>query len=135
MSADIYLQCFEHGKAKTFSRLIFEEVFARDALAPQYPLTRVSYPDGGRIDVYGGESDDIHALTFSRYGGEFFFRALYELADRTQSIIYWPDILPALAVTNAAVIPHIPADCLDAVGPAEVIADTEALMDYVSRPE
>jgi hypothetical protein len=44
MSADIYLQCFEHGKPKTFRREIFEEIVVRNAVAPQFATTRVSYP-------------------------------------------------------------------------------------------
>jgi hypothetical protein len=44
MSSDIFLQCFRDREPATFERAVFEEIFGRGAVNPQFPLTDVAYP-------------------------------------------------------------------------------------------
>ncbi len=133
MSFDIFLQRFRNGDKATFPRALFEEIFGRRAIAPTYPLTRVDYPDGSGADIYGGGDDDIEGLMFNHGGGGLLFDAIYELAQRTQSVVHWPDTAPSVAVADAATISHFP-DGFDCLGPPQIVADGQALMDYISRP-
>jgi len=128
------LQRFCEGKVATIPRAIFEEIFSRHAITPQYPLQRIDYPDGSGGDIYGSDADEIEGLMFNHCGGDMFFAALYELAQRTGSVIYWPDLDPSIAVTDPATIEHFPGDGFDRMGPAYVAPDHHALMAYISRP-
>jgi hypothetical protein len=135
MSFDVFLQCFRGGEHALLPRAVFEEIFSRDAIDPSYPLERVDYPDGSGGSIYGSNDENIDGMMFSHCGGHTFYSRLYEFAHRTRSIIFWPDIRPSLAVTDATVIDDIPFECLETIGPAFVASDYDALMDYIGRPE
>jgi len=134
MSFDIYLQRFRYGLTAPFPRAIAVEVLGRNATALPSPLRRVDYPDGGGADIYCADADEIAGLTFNHCGGTMFFAALFELAQRTGSVIYWPDLDPSIAVTDASIVEHFPGDGFDRMGPAYIARDHEALAAYISRP-
>ena len=134
MSFDLFVQRFQDGGVATFQRSVFEEIFSRDALDAKFPLESVEYADGSHAEIYGNDADHLDSLMFTHFGGDRIFALIFELADRTGSVIFWPDDGPSLAVADPAVIPHIPADCLSSIGPAEVVPDHRALMAYISRP-
>jgi hypothetical protein len=123
MSFDLFVQRFQNGEVATFPREAFEEIFGRDALDPKFPIEGVAYPDGSHAEIYGNDADHLDSLMFTHFGGDRVFALIFELAERTGSVIYWPDEAPSLAVTDATVIAHIPADCLRSIGPAEVVSD------------
>jgi len=132
VSFDIFLQCFRNREPTTFPRGLFEEIFARHAIAPRFPLDEVTYGDGGAA-IYGGDDDDIQGLMFNHCGGETFFSALYQLAQRTGSVVFWPDTAPSTAVTDAGTIAHLP-EGFDRLGPPYVARSGCDLADYISRP-
>jgi hypothetical protein len=134
MSFDIFLQCFRNGDLATFPRTLVEEIFARDAIAPDFPLTDVHYPDGSGGVIYGADDDEIDCLMFNHCGGEMFFAAMYELAHRTSSVIYWPDTRPSIAITEAETAAHFPKGFGD-MGPPEIVKSGQELIDYIGRPD
>ena len=97
---------------------------------------RVKYPDDSRADIYIGtvhevrslmlelgnvaeanalSSDlgdprDILDLMFNHCGGDMFFETMYKLADRTQSVIFWPNVPSLIVVTNEAVLKELEPD-------------------------
>ena len=107
MSFDIFLQCFRAGEPANFSRSLFEEIFGRGAINPDPPFTDVTYTDGG-ADIYGAEVDDIQHMMFNHCGGDTFWAALHELADRTQSVVFSASGWPKMAVTDVATIAQLP---------------------------
>jgi len=133
MSFDLYVQRFQNGGIATFPRSVLEDIFGPGAINPSFGLTQVEYEDGSHAEIYGNDSADLDGLMFTHFGGENVFARIFELADRTGSVIYWMDTAPALAVTRPSVIEHIPEDCLNAIGPAFVARDHRALMDYIAR--
>jgi hypothetical protein len=108
MSFDLYVQRFQNGGIATFPRSIFDDIFSPGVINPDFPLMQVEYEDGSHIEIYGNDAEDLDGLMFTHFSGEIVFARIFELADRTGSVIYWPDTAPALAVTNPAVIAHIP---------------------------
>ena len=55
---------------------------------------RVEYPDNSGGSIYTGYADDDPAQSsnfmFNHCGGPSFWADLYELADRSKSVIFWP---------------------------------------------
>jgi hypothetical protein len=135
VSFDLFVQRFQHGAVATFSRSLLDEVFGRGAIRATLPLKAVEYPDGSHAEIYAKDGEELSSFMLSHFGGETVFERVFELADRTGSIIYWPDVRPALAVTKSGVIEHVPQDCLSSIGPAEIVANAKALMDYIARPD
>ena len=100
---------------------------------------RVEFPDGSGSDIYlgslrknresmielgeiseadpfprdRGDPEDLESLMFNHGGGDMFFQAMYELADRTQSVIFWPSEGPSTVVTNESVLKELPEDFPD----------------------
>lgn len=68
-------------------------------------------PEGTDIGI--DDKSVISHLMFNHCGGDTFYQALYELADRTGSIIYWPAPRPSNVVTKEAVIRDVPPEGFD----------------------
>jgi hypothetical protein len=111
VSFEIFLQCYRNGEPATFKRTILDETFGlRDTSRNRRPWCfKVDYPDGGGADVYADDGDDQQGIMFSRCGGGMFFDALYQLADVTKSVVFWPYKSPAVAVTNETTVAHLPS--------------------------
>jgi hypothetical protein len=130
VSFDIFLQCVRDGMRAAFKRSLFEEIFSRGAIDPQLPLIHVGYSDG-HAEIYGAdEGEDIGHLMFSHCGGATFFAALYELADRSGSMIFWPSLGRSMAVTRTETIAHLPED-MGEMGPPYVVSDGHELQDCI----
>jgi hypothetical protein len=135
MSFDIFLICFRDGEAATFKRTLFEDIFRRDAVDPRLPLTRVTYRDGGVLEIDGAEEgDETENMAFSRFGGETFFAALHELVDRSGSVLVWPAAGRSIAVTRETTIAHLPEE-LKELGPPFVVANGSELARCILEEE
>lgn len=134
MSFDIFLQRFENGEVGTFKRAVVEEIFGPYAVdgAPK-GIMRVEYADRGGADVYIDDEEDLKGLMFNHCGGYTFFDALYQLTDRIKGVVYWPGIGPSSAITDAAVMQHLPADFLEACGPPALVHDRSGITDAIRR--
>jgi len=110
MSFDIFLSCMNNDGAQTFKRQVAQEVLGRGAVNEASALYNVEYPDGSGSSVIGEEDEDIDGLMFNHSGGDTFFERLWELADRTGSIIFWPGEDTPVAVTRPDMLQHIPRD-------------------------
>jgi hypothetical protein len=126
MSSDIFLQCFRDREPATFERVVFEEIFGRGAVNPQFPLTDVAYPDGSGGEIYGGEDDHIQGMMFNHCGGDAFFDRVYELLARTKSVFFWLGTGRQIAVADSAVIDHLPSG-FDDMGPAYIVSSGREL--------
>lgn len=133
MSFDIFVQCFRDGEAVTFKRAIFDEIFDRFAVTREAKFMRVEFPDGGGADIYVDEGDALDSVMFNHCGGDAFFDALYQLADRVKGIIYWADEAPCSAITDAAVLEHLPEDLVEGVGPPALVRDRDGITDAIER--
>lgn len=134
MSFDIFMQPFRNGQPAPFDRSLIKEAFGPDAKVGDGEISDIVYPEGDRAEVFGAEEPTIQSgLMFSHAGGDRFFEGLWRLAERTGSIIYWPDEGPQCAVTNADTIKHIPTEMLETIGPAEVVHNGRELSAYIAR--
>lgn len=136
MSFDIFLQCFRKGEPATFKRALVEEIFGRHAINFHLPLTGVNYADRGGAEIYGADDgDDIQSLMFNHCGGCTFFDALYELAQRTGSVVIWPTTRsPYCAVTDSETIADLPAGfCDEPLGAPIVVSDGRELDEGIRR--
>jgi hypothetical protein len=132
MSFDIFLQCFQRGEPATFDRKIFDEIFLPYCTHPALYRSdpgdmTVEFPDGSGGQIYPGSeigdpTDDsmkahvasdqskIQCVMFNHCGGTQFFQAMYELANRTSAVIFWPSVRPSTVVTKEAVLKELPDD-------------------------
>src|SRR5579871_4521263 len=115
MSFDIFVQCFRNGDVAMFKRSVFEEIFGRFTVSrePNFALTK--FPDGSGADIYVDDSDELDSIMFNHCDGDAFFDALYQLTDRIKGIIYWADEAPCSAITDAAVLEHLPEALVEGV--------------------
>lgn len=120
MSFDIFLQCFRNGEPATFKRSVVEEIFGPHAHDDR-ELTRVTFPDGSGSDIYMDQGDDVQCMMFNHCGGDEFFEALYQLAERTKSIIFWPAVGPSSAITDSVTLKYLPVAWPEGLGPARMV--------------
>ena len=134
MSFDIFLQCYRNGETVTFKRELVEELFGPSSgnFDPHFMRSNFSDLDGG--DIYL-EGEDNQGLMFNHCGGDRFFQAMWELADRTQSIIFWPDRPPGLAITTPETLKHLPPDLLDGFRPAKIVRSGKELSGYIEADD
>lgn len=133
MSFDIFVQCFRNGECATFKGAIFEEIFGCYAVSREHKFMRVRFPDGSGADCYVDDGDDWDSVMFNHCGGDVFFDSLYRLADRIKGIVYWADLPPCCAVTDAATLSHVPADFLEGCGPAVVAKSGGEIIEAIQR--
>ncbi|HWE73852.1 MAG TPA: hypothetical protein VG328_11880 [Stellaceae bacterium] len=55
-------------------------------------------------------------MMFNHCGGESFWADLYELADRSKSIIFWPSEEMTYVYTDEAVVKNVPEGAFDGGG-------------------
>jgi hypothetical protein len=99
-----------------YDREIFDRIFLpyfdyAEERRPDSGFVQVTFPDGSRSDIdisYVGR--DISCVSFGHFGGAALFDAMYELADRSSSIICWPSPELFSAVTNEAVLGELPEE-------------------------
>lgn len=122
MSFDIFLQCFCNGEPEPIPRELFESIFLPhathlDSYKEDRGYMTVEYSDGSAASIYcggdEGEEETSHMM-FDHCGGDSFWADLYRLAERTQSVIFWPAVLSFRIFTNEAAVAHLPKDFLGA---------------------
>jgi len=136
VSFDVFVQCFRNGEIATFKRAILEEIFGPYATqrGPRGEIKRVDYPDrAGGAEVYGGDEEDLNSVMFTHLGGEPLYDGIYRLADRIMGIVYWADVPPCCAVTDAATLLHVPADFIEGCGPAVVAKSGAEIIAAIQR--
>jgi hypothetical protein len=129
MGFEIFAHCFKNKEPAFYSRQMAEEIFNRGALDPQSPLTCLQYPDG-RVEIYGAEEDELNGVMIADFSRTALDR-LFELADKTGSLIIWPDPETHLAVTDPAVIAHLPAEFTESGDEIAVVHDVEELIGVI----
>lgn len=118
-----------------FKRELVEEIFGRYALNPPPHCQNATYLDG-RAEIYGADEEEIDGIMCSHSWGTTFFEALYELADRTKSVIFWPSLGPSAAVTDVATLVHLPPGAFEHEGePPAVVADAKELQALIFGAE
>jgi hypothetical protein len=132
MAFDIFLACIRNGEPATFKRSVLEEIFGPHAYGDP-DFSNVTFPDGSGSCIYVARDEDIEGMMFNHCGGDDFFQALYELADRTKSVIFWPDTRPSFAVTDEATLAHLPLDYKQKFGPAQLVHSGRELQAYIFR--
>jgi hypothetical protein len=134
MSFDIFLTCLNNAGVMTFKRQLAEEVLGREAVRPEKVLLGgVEYPDRSGSAVYCSEGEDLGHLMFNHSGGDMFFERLWELADRSGSMIYWPGYGFPRAVTRPEMLQHLPKDLEDIEPPPFVVRNGRELVDAMNR--
>jgi hypothetical protein len=120
MSFDILLQCFRHGEEAPIPRKMFDAIFGPHDTHPQLRKTDpgymvVEYPDGSGASIYSGYEDgkDATGMMFNHCGGPSFWADLYELADRSKSIIFWPSEKLIYVYTDESVPKEVPEGAFD----------------------
>ena len=133
MAFDIFLICIRNGEAASFKRSVLQEIFGPAAHGDP-DFSNVTFPDGSGSCVYVTDADDIQHMMFNHCGGDDFFQALYELADRTKSVVCWPDTRPSSAITDQATWDHLPENFKEAsLGPAQLVRSGRELEAYIFR--
>ena len=114
MSLDLFVCCFRKGMPAAYDREIFDRIFLphfdhAERRQPDYGSVQVTFPDGSGSDIgisYVGS--EISSVSFNHFGGSALFDAMYELADRSSSVIFWPSPESISAVTSEAVLKELP---------------------------
>ena len=121
MSFDIFLQCFRKGEPEPIPRAMFDAIFGPHDTHPQLRAKdpgymTVEYPDGSSAAIYcGGYKDgkDTSHMMFNHCGGPSFWADLWQLADRSKSIIFWPSEETTYVYTDEAVVKDVPEGVFD----------------------
>jgi hypothetical protein len=93
----------------------------------------VKFPDGSVADIYVSEEENIESIMVNHCGGKAFFQSLYQLADQVKGVIYWPNLGPSFAITEAATLKHLPSDFAESLGPPTVVSDGDGITDAIRR--
>lgn len=135
MSFDIFLACLNNGDMQAFKRELAQEILGRGAVDEGGALERVEYPDGSGSDVYCDEgTDNLSGAMFNHSGGDTFFERLWELADRTGSMIFWPGDGSPVAVTRPEMLPYIPKnEDGEPMEPQFVVKNGKELQDAIAE--
>jgi|SRR5579862_8321478 len=116
MSLDLFIVCFRKGEPAPYDRAIFDRIFLphfdhAERRQPDHGSVQVTFADGSRSDIgISYDGPNINCVSFGHFGGAALFDAMYELADRSSSIICWPSPESFSAVTNDVVIDDLPEE-------------------------
>lgn len=135
MGLEIYLYCYRKCEPATFKRALAEEILSRGAIDYRLPLYNVNYADGSGAEIFSpDEGTEIHSLMFGHCGGARFLDSLYELAERTRSLVMWHFGSPLCAVTHAEDIPDLPMGIREEpFGPPFVVASGREIYEAILR--
>jgi len=68
-------------------------------------------------------------------GGANFMQAIWEIANRTNSSIFWLGSPPNLAVTSTTALEFVPEGVLEAIGPARIVRSGKELVACMMEGE
>jgi len=130
MSLPIFFQRYQNGELTTIKRSMLAEILGPAAVmdGPDIGAIRFSDSDGG--EVYGADADEIEQLSFDEGNGKKFWDALWQIADRTGAFVYWLGDGRCSAVTNKAILEHVPTDVIESVGPVRVAKNGRQLEKF-----
>jgi hypothetical protein len=133
MSLPVFFQRYQNGELATIKRSVLIDILGSAAVmdGPNIGAIRFSDSDGG--EVYGADNEDIEQLSFDEGDGKKFFDALWEIADRTGAFMYWIGDGSCSAVTDKAILDHVPADVLADTGPAKIVKNGKQLSKCLSQ--
>jgi hypothetical protein len=132
MGLEIYVQRYENGEAVAFSRSVLSDILGSHAIVRDGKILGMKFADDDWGDIDGAEEEEIRNLCFDG-GGTKFMQAIWEIANRTNSHIFWIDEPPNLAITRQDALAYVPEEVVQDFGPVEVVRDGEELTGYISR--
>ncbi|HKX06956.1 MAG TPA: hypothetical protein VJN67_02125 [Stellaceae bacterium] len=134
MGLDLFLHCYRKGEPATFKRALAEEILSRDAIDYRPPLHDVTYADGSRAQITGADDEDVHDLMFTHCRPGTFLERLYELANRTRSVVLWPFGSPESAVTDTETIAEVPSAFREEpFGPPFIVGSGREIYEAILR--
>lgn len=134
MSFDVFLMHFGVGESENLKTSDIDEILGPYVDWREPHFMRVEFSDGGGSDVYYGDKSDRSSMMFNHFGGAAFYDALYKLAARTQSLVWWPAVdRPCHAMTDAATLKYLPQDYLEEFGTPVLVRSGHDLMELIGR--
>jgi len=133
VSFDIFLQCFRNQELAGFDRAVFDEIFGPYIVERDETFVRLCYPDRGCADIYVRDTPTIDSMMINHFGGEMFFEGLYELAQRTGSLIHWPSEEDASVVTDRETWTHIPTVFTNEDAHPTLASNWRQMVDAIER--
>jgi len=129
MSFDIWLCRWREGVEAPFDRAEFEAVFGPRIILRTPRFVRARF-DVGEADIYVGEGPRIQTMMLNHVGPGA-FDSIFGLMERTGSALFWASRPPCLAVTDAAIIPHLHPGMVPSIGPAHVVRSGQELIAII----
>jgi hypothetical protein len=133
MGQDVFIWPIDKGR--TLSRRMIEDILDRDALEP-CRLNVALYPDG-QGEIFCGEDDEteVESLMISHFGGPTIIERMFEIADRTESLICWSDSPdgPPIAITKEALFTRLHPDLQKDDPPVAIAKDARHLAALMGR--
>ena len=109
MGFEVFTTRFRNKETAPYATAIVERIFMRGAIDPTTPLTFVEYADGV-AEIYGAEDDMTDGIMIAHFSSRTVLERLFELADETGSLIFWPSEDNCSVVTKAEWLDHLPDD-------------------------
>ena len=127
-------------KREVFEKIFLRHCINRDEYDDDPTFVQVEYSDGGHADIVltnlsdealallvpgepvspekmseisdmpRGDPAFVQNVTFDHAGGDALFDDIYQLADRTNSVISWPDVGSPVVVPNEKTLREMPTD-------------------------
>jgi|SRR5579883_1121054 len=136
MSLDLFLFCFRNGELVPFRRSIVVGAWAPfikgDDDSTEWELT---FPDGGRAEIYLDEGPEINHFMISRPGASSaFWEGLFLIMEETGSILLNTGDGPSSFITDEIFLRHYPQE--EPFIPSAVVTSAEELRSYfwIYRP-
>ena len=126
MGFEVFTTRFRNKETAPYATAIVERIFMRDAIDPTTPLAFVEYADGV-AEIYGAEDDMTDGIMIAHFSSRTVLERLFELADETGSLIFWPSEDNCSVVTKAEWLDHLPDDMLQ-IEPV-VVSNVDELME------
>jgi len=132
MSFDIFMAPFQNGGSSSFNRSLLLQVFGPDAGLEENSFSRIRYSDHDGAELYGAEEETVtDGLSFNHCGGDRFFDGLWQLADRTNAVIFWPGEEGNAVVTDTEALTHADPEFIEPLQPVKIVANGKELLDYM----
>ena len=105
------MKTLEADGNKHFDHGLVIEILTCDAIDPSSRYFISCPNDGGGGEVFGLDREITGSLMFAHFGGPVFMARMFELADRTCSILLWtsgPEDGPIMGVTRPEFLGLVP---------------------------
>ena len=130
MSFEIYMEAFQNHESFDYEREIVEDIFA--------PLISERDRDNWKLSAGGvvriDEAPKVSGFSVGRPpGADAFWDGLLAIMQRTPSVLFWPDEGRTACVADAAVIPRLPPDMLEAVGEPFIVSNGREIIRAIRK--